>query len=155
MIDAVAGCSEAIFLVVIGMAGDLLVGVDLLDVVESWFRGRGRVVRDVCGARLVLARVYGCQGDRSDGVGPLTGTVAVVTHRVFHACLRFDLRRGTKEPDYSSISRLGGALMQGMQTSRASLYPSNYILVDLIPRLSLRGIRSSQRDGLHGSLTIL
>jgi hypothetical protein len=41
VIDAVAGCSEAIFLVVIGMAGDLLVGVDLLDVVEGWFRGRG------------------------------------------------------------------------------------------------------------------
>ena len=38
---AVAGCPQAIFFVVVGMAGDLLVGVDLLDVVEGWFRGRG------------------------------------------------------------------------------------------------------------------
>ena len=36
---AVAGCPQAIFFVVVGVSGDLLVGVDLLDVVERWFGG--------------------------------------------------------------------------------------------------------------------
>jgi hypothetical protein len=37
MVLAIAGRSQAIFFVVVGVAGDLFVGMDLLNVIEGWF----------------------------------------------------------------------------------------------------------------------